>query len=272
MQGIKNQLKKAIKDLYGLDFDPELTPSPDNIDADYSTNAPLKLAKELHKPPMQIAEEIYARLAQLDTFASICDNGNKLASEPHNRPPLGTRTTRRVDGRERSGEQKYLISQPGFINFTLSDAYLNDQINNLFNDFSGNIAPEIRQDQTVICEFSDPNPFKVLHVGHLYTSIVGDSISRLYEYAGAKVIRANFGGDVGLHVAKTMYILKQKNITDLKIEDIAKCYVEGTAAYEDDENAKQEITKLNKEIYKINSENIHDTPLAELYWKGRELS
>ena len=112
----------------------------------------------------------------------------------------------------------------------------------------------------------------MLHVGHLYTSIVGDSISKLFEYAGAKVIRANFGGDVGLHVAKTMYILKQKNIEDLTIDDIARCYVEGTAAYEDDEAAKAEITELNKEIYKINAEDIHGTLLSDLYWKGRELS
>ena len=58
MQEIREQLKGVIKDLYGLDFDPELTPSPDNIDADYSSNAPLKLAKSLHKPPMMIAEEL----------------------------------------------------------------------------------------------------------------------------------------------------------------------------------------------------------------------
>ena len=48
--------------LYPLDFDPELTPSPENIDADYSTNAPLKLAKDLHKAPMEIAKEILERI------------------------------------------------------------------------------------------------------------------------------------------------------------------------------------------------------------------
>ena len=229
MQEIKEQLKKVIEDLYGLDFDPELTPSPDNIDADYSTNASLKLAKELHKSPMEIAEEI----------------NNKLNVN---------------------------ISSPGFLNFTLSNEYLAEQINKLADNFDDSIKSDEFKDKTVICEFSDPNPFKVLHVGHLYTSIVGDSISRLFEYAGANVIRANFGGDVGLHVAKTMYILNQKPIDALTIEDIAKCYIEGTAAYDEDEKAKQEITKLNKEIYKINSANLHDTELANLYWRGRELS
>ena len=127
------------------------------------------------------------------------------------------------------------------MNFKLNDNYLFEQINKLNEDFTGEIASSEFAGKTVICEFSDPNPFKVLHVGHLYTSIVGDSISKLFEYAGAKVIRANFGGDVGLHVAKTMYILQQKPIENLTIEDIAKCYVEGTNAYETDETAKELI-------------------------------
>lgn len=223
MQSIQEQIKQTIKNLYNIDFDVEVTAAPDNIDADYSSNAPLKLAKELHKAPMQIAEELNANLGAT-------------------------------------------ISPPGFLNFSLSEDYLKDALDNY------KIGSDTFASKTVICEFSDPNPFKVLHVGHLYTSIVGDSISRLFEYAGANVVRANFGGDVGLHVAKTMYVLKQKDTSSLTIEDIAKCYVEGTAAYEDDEAAKAEITALNKEIYKINAEDIHGTELADLYWKGRELS
>ena len=229
MQEIQQRLKKVIQSLYGLDFEPEITPAPANIDADYSTNTPLKLAKELHKSPMEIAAELNQKL-----------NAS--------------------------------ISAPGFLNFTLSDEYLNTEITKLSKNFTDYISSDTYKNQTIICEFSDPNPFKVLHVGHLYTSVVGDAISRLYESAGAKVIRANSGGDVGLHVAKTMYVLQQKDPSTLTIEDIAKCYVEGTAAYEDDETAHEEITKLNKEIYKINADQIHGTKTSELYWRGRELS
>lgn len=241
MQEIKEWLKYTIKKLYDLDFEAEINPAPENIDADYSTNAPLKLAKELHKSPMAIAEEIETDLR------------------------MSTKTPEK-------SVLEVTVSQPGFINFVLSDDYLVDLIDAQSSDFEKNIKSSQYDGKTVICEFSDPNPFKVLHVGHLYTSIVGDSIGRLFEYAGAKVIRANYGGDVGLHVAKTMYALKKKDFEKLKIDDIAKCYVEGTAAYEDDESAKQEITKLNKEIYKINTEKLHDSSIAELYWKGRELS
>jgi arginyl-tRNA synthetase len=154
----------------------------------------------------------------------------------------------------------------------LTDKFLGERIRELNQDFRASIRNEEFEGKTVVCEFSDPNPFKVLHVGHLYTSVVGDAIARLYEYAGAKVVRANFGGDVGLHVAKTMYVLRQKALADLKIEDIAKCYVEGTVAYEEDEKAHAEITELNKEIYRINAEEVHGTELADLYWKARELS
>ena len=224
MENLRENLQKVILDLYGVHFEPEIVKAPENIDADYSSNAPLKLAKELHDSPLNIAENISKKL----------DDSS--------------------------------VSKPGFINFKLSNEVLKTNIQNI------EITSDIFKNQTVICEFSDPNPFKVLHVGHLYTSVVGDAISRLFEYAGAKVIRANFGGDVGLHVAKTMYILKQKNPTELTIEDVARCYVEGTAVYEDDEGAKAEITDLNKEIYQINAENIHGTELADLYWKGRELS
>ena len=228
MEILRDTLKKVILDLYGIDFEPEIVIAPENIEADYSSNAPLRLVKEVHDSPISIAEKISEKI------------------------------------------ENSFVSNPGFVNFKISDEVLSEKISSLSEKFE--IASDKFSGKTVICEFSDPNPFKVLHVGHLYTSVVGDSISRLFEYAGAKVVRANFGGDVGLHVAKTMYILKQKNPSELTIEDIAKCYVEGTAAYEDDENAKIEITELNKEIYKINAEDIHGTELSDLYWRGRELS
>ena len=230
MEKIREELEKAVKDLYGIDFVADLTMSPENISADYSSNAPLKLTKELHKAPMAIAEELKSRLENVE------------------------------------------ISAPGFLNFTIPDESLVKELNKLDQDFSAHVSSDEFAGKTVICEFSDPNPFKVLHVGHLYTSIVGDSISRLFENAGAKVIRANFGGDVGLHVAKTMYVLRQKSLDELTIDDIARCYVEGTALYDEDESAHAAITELNKEIYKINAEDLHDSDTAKLYWRGRELS
>jgi arginyl-tRNA synthetase len=143
--------------------------------------------------------------------------------------------------------------------------------------------PQTYRHQSVVVEYSDPNPFKVLHAGHLYTSIMGDAIAHLIEGAGANVHRVNFGGDVGLHVGKTMWaIIKELDGVepeklagvdkDSRADWLAARYVEGTAAYEEDEAAKSEITDLNKRVYELHSEDDHESPFAQLYWTCREWS
>lgn len=243
MNEICQLLASTVQALYHISIQPEVTPSPANLGTDYSSSVALRLTKELHRGPMEIAHELMAELEKQLAAADALLAGFAVS-----------------------------VSQPGFLNFIAPDAYLGQKIADFGTNFAQNISSDEYSGKTVICEFSDPNPFKVLHVGHLYTSVVGDSIARLFAFAGARVIRANFGGDVGLHVAKTMYVLQRKNPADLRIEDIAECYVEGTRAYDEDEVAHREIAELNKEIYRINAENLHDTPLAELYWRGRELS
>ena len=63
MEQIREQIKTTIKGLYGLDVAPDITPSPENIDADYSSNVALKLAKDLRKAPMEIANEIAYKIS-----------------------------------------------------------------------------------------------------------------------------------------------------------------------------------------------------------------
>ena len=64
MDEIRESLKGVIRELYGIDFEPEVTVAPENIEADYSSNVPLKLAKELHKAPMEIGEELIESFAR----------------------------------------------------------------------------------------------------------------------------------------------------------------------------------------------------------------
>ena len=236
MDELKKRLESAVETLYGVEIEAEVTEAPAETGADYATNVAMRLAKVAHKAPMQIAEELKAEL-------------------------------------ERAGAPLELsVAAPGFLNVRLNDEFFAGEVRKLAEKVE--LGVDEYAGKTVVTEFSDPNPFKVLHVGHLYTSVVGDGISRLLELAGAKVVRANFGGDVGLHVAKTMYALRTNSLplADLVIEDIAKAYVEGTRAYEEDEAANKKITALNKEIYRINAENDHEGELAQLYWRGRELS
>ena len=167
------------------------------------------------------------------------------------------------------------IAGPGFINLRFNDAAL---LANWSLDL-----PQAYRHQSVVVEYSDPNPFKVLHAGHLYTSIMGDAIAHLVEGAGANVHRVNFGGDVGLHVGKTMWaIIRElggehpKNLDAIeesgRADWLAARYVEGTSAYEDDERAKGEITAYNRAVYALHSENDHDSDFGKIYWTCREWS
>ncbi len=170
---------------------------------------------------------------------------------------------------------KVEVAGPGFINFWLSDQALASLLDKR--------PAQKLAGQEVVVEYSDPNPFKVLHVGHLYTSVVGDAIANLLESAGANVHRVNYGGDVGLHVAKTMYAVIQKLDGELpkKLEKVEKnkraewlseCYVEGNDFYETNEQVKTEITELNKRIYEIQGQQDQASPLAQIYWTTRTWS
>lgn len=173
------------------------------------------------------------------------------------------------------------VAGPGFINFRISDSVLGVELEKMGRVGYG--ASHAYNGKVVITEYSDPNPFKVLHAGHFYTSVVGDAISKLIEQAGGAVHRVNFGGDVGMHVAKTMWAIVQKlgGEQPEKLQDIAEDqhsewmaarYVEGTRAYEDDEAAKALIVDLNKKIYQIHTNDDHESAFAQLYWTCREWS
>lgn len=167
------------------------------------------------------------------------------------------------------------IAGPGFINIKLTDEKLAAMA------FGGMEPPKKLAGQSIVIEYSDPNPFKVLHVGHLYTTVVGDAVAKLLEAHGAEIHRVNFGGDVGLHVAKTMWAIisnlggeNPKKLNKIKDRPVwmTDCYVQGTNAYEKGPKAKSEIEELNKKIYQLVEENDTQSPLAKIYWTTRQWS
>ncbi len=125
-------------------------------------------------------------------------------------------------------------------------------------------------------EYTDPNPFKELHIGHLFSNSVGEAVSRLMQARGHQVKRACYQGDVGLHVAKSVWGMQKlmtqsadspadvtKHLTQLAdqpLSDRAKfmgqAYALGAQAYEDDEQAKQEIKRLNGLIFLISQQRV----------------
>ena len=115
----------------------------------------------------------------------------------------------------------------------------------------------------IIFEFGDPNPFKEPHIGHLRIFAVGEAVCRMLEADGNYVIRANYQGDVGLHVAKALYGIMNhesgiKGLDSGSLEEKAKflgeAYVMGAKAFEEDAKAKKEIISINNKIYSKDSE------------------
>ena len=167
------------------------------------------------------------------------------------------------------------VAGPGFVNARFTDEFLVSHVNL--------DHPQTLKGQKIVAEYSDPNPFKVLHAGHLYTSIVGSALSNLYALHGADVARVNFGGDVGLHVAKAMWGIIQElggehveKLNDVpeneRADWLSKRYVEGNTAYESDEQAKQQIVAYNQAVYRLYEQDDHESDFAKLYRTCRQWS
>ncbi|AQZ68321.1 Arginyl-tRNA synthetase [[Actinomadura] parvosata subsp. kistnae] len=126
--------------------------------ADFQANVAMSLAKRLRRSPREVAEAITAELADFPGTVEV--------------------------------------SGPGFLNITLSDAWVESEARQMLADPRlgvGTVTPA----QTVVIDYSAPNAAKEMHVGHLRTTIVGDSLARLHEHLGNKVIRQNHLGDWG---------------------------------------------------------------------------
>jgi arginyl-tRNA synthetase len=194
---------------------------------DYATNAALAAAKMLKKNPREVADAI----------------GKELEGK--------------IDG-----IKKIEVAGAGFINFTIAGDTVKDIVHHAHEKEWG--SNDLYKGKTVMVEYTDPNPFKEFHIGHLMSNAIGESIARALEHAGAKVIRANFQGDVGPHVAKTIWAVKNKKVAGATW---GEAYVVGNTAYENDEAAKEEINEINKKIY-----DRSDKEINELYDTGRKVS
>ncbi len=159
-QVLAARVRDALGAAFGADYasaDPLIRPS---AFADFQSNAALPLARKLGRPPHDVASEIVGHL----------DAGDICA------PPT--------------------VSGPGFINFTLREEWIGSSITGLLGDPRLG-TPLAGTPRTVIVEYSSPNIAKEMHVGHLRTTIVGDAIARVTEFAGHHVIRDNHVGDWG---------------------------------------------------------------------------
>jgi arginyl-tRNA synthetase len=165
----------------------------------------------------------------------------------------------------------------GYINFFLKQEYLQKELLKIAEDKNFGVNDTLKG-KTVMVEYTDPNPFKLFHIGHLMSNTIGESVARLYEASGAKVIRANYQGDVGLHVAKAVWgmLSNDKEFEDISATDVTlnqridylgKKYAFGATSFEAEERVKNEVQEINEKIY-----NHSDKEIDKLYNWGKKIS
>ncbi|NJN74251.1 MAG: arginine--tRNA ligase [Limnothrix sp. RL_2_0] len=175
---------------------------------DYQSNVALSLTKILKKNPREIAQTIIDNL-DLD---EMCETP--------------------------------AIAGPGFINFTLKPSYLEALIKELQNDDRLGIEP-VDAPQKVVVDFSSPNIAKEMHVGHLRSTIIGDSIARVLEFRGQNVLRLNHVGDWGTQFGMLITYLKEAypealtKADALDIGDLVAFYKKAKIRFDEDEEFKE---------------------------------
>ena len=232
---MENQIRNLIKDaLENLEIEVNsivLEHPADLKMGDHSTNIAMMVAKGIKANPKELAEKIVTEILRLNTDKNI---------------------------------EKVEAAGSGFINFFLSRKFFSQSIEEILNKGEEVGKNDVLSEQKIMVEYTDPNPFKPFHIGHLMTNAIGESIARILEHSGATVARANYQGDVGLHVAKAFYGMKKRGMPEdmsapvqVLSKYIGDSYVEGSEAYEKDAEAKKEIDALNKKIYDRSDEEVN---------------
>ncbi len=242
---IRKAVDEALREMGANDVAFVVERPTDFSHGDYATNAALAAAKQLGREPRELASELAGRIeyALGDSVANV------------------------------------VVAGPGFVNITLAREAVTLAVAEADvkkEDWGKGMAEDGKR---VIVEYSNPNAFKEMHIGHLVGTVVGEAVSRLVENSGALIARDTFGGDIGPNVAKALWGLRKKNVSEpTTAGEIGIAYTEGSSAYESDPQAKppfaqgsggarEEIDALNQAIYAGT-----DRELMELWRKGRDVS
>ena len=212
---IKELLASNIKlDGVNIDFKPLITETVDKKMGDYSI-ACFSLAKTLRKSPMQIAIDIK------DNFKN-----DKVVDK--------------------------IEVVNGYVNFFLNkDYYIKTILEEINNNecFSKN---EELKSKTICLDYSSVNLAKYMHIGHLSTTIIGESLARMYESLGYKVIRINYIGDYGTPFGKMLYAHltwgSDKELNERGVDYLQDLYVEFCKRAEEDKTLEEHAREYFKKI------------------------
>ena len=137
----------------------------------------------------------------------------------------------------------------GYLNLTISDELLNSKLREMFNNEKFGIELPSKK-ELYFLDYGGPNVAKPLHVGHMRTAIVGESIKRIIKYMGHNVISDVHLGDYGLQIGEVIYGMIRDNISidSLDIHYLDKIYPEMNKLCKEDENLKAECAEITKKL------------------------
>jgi arginyl-tRNA synthetase len=223
---LRAAMERAFPEAAGKSLDPQLAPASKPDFGDFQANGALPLAKPLGQSPRKIAEAVVAELKGDPAFAALC-------LEPQ-------------------------IAGPGFINLTLRPERLAAEVQARLGD--GRLGVPTAAEESgaapapVVVDFSSPNIAKEMHVGHLRSTIIGDSLARVLEFRRHPVLRLNHVGDWGTQFGMLITHLKQvapqalDTADAVDLGDLVAFYREAKKRFDDDEafqtTSREEVVKL----------------------------
>ena len=201
--------------------DPQLAPASRPEFGDFQANGALPLAKPLKQAPRKIATAIVEELGNDPVFSELC-------LEPE-------------------------IAGPGFINLTLRPEQLAAEVASRLGDERLGV-PAVEHAAPVVVDFSSPNIAKEMHVGHLRSTIIGDSLARVLAFRGHPVLRLNHVGDWGTQFGMLITHLKQvapealETADAVDLGDLVAFYRQAKQRFDDDDafqaTSREEVVKL----------------------------
>ncbi|MBU1668106.1 arginine--tRNA ligase [bacterium] len=182
---------------------------------DYQFNGVMKLAKQLKQNPRQIAQTV---VEHIDTTGIIA---------------------------------KVEIAGPGFINIWLGDAWLSSEATAILDDERVGVG-YVDQAQKVVVDYSGPNMAKQMHVGHLRSSIIGDTLATLLEFLGDEVIRQNHIGDWGTQFGMLIAYLEEQGTDGVtqNLKDLEQFYKDAKVRFDESvefaDKARDYVVKIQQ--------------------------
>ena len=220
-------------DGFNEDFEPQ-TRSADERFGDFQANGVLPFAKKAGKKPRELAQNL-------------------------------------IDALPQSEDWNVELAGPGFINFTLTPKFQLAWISEHGSDAALTSSARCESPKKVALDYSSPNTAKQMHVGHIRSTIIGESIARILAFQGNDIIRDNHLGDWGTQFGILLLAIKEQKISldDLGDDPIAKLedlYRQGNARIKEDEVA---LTQARHELVKLQE---GDSENLQLWEKIRDIS